>query len=428
KPGNLLLDRSGTVKLLDLGLARFSEPGKDNLTERFDENKAILGTADYLAPEQARGDVVDIRADVYSLGGTFYFLLTGKAPFEDGSITQKLLWSQTKAPKAVRDVRPEVPVEMAAVLERMMAKDLKERYQTPQAVIEALKPWTATPVPPPAADEFPRRSAAAVAPLSQALVPSTPAPRSVPGDLVRSRPSSGGVAAVRPAGPRTPAPKTVAPKTPSPAAGPRSAPRSGGARPLAPIIRGPAPATEPPPRRRKAAPAGKSARGPGLFLAAAGGGAALVILGIVLAWLFVGGRSHHDQATTPEPVTASRGTAPPPVAVQPKPVPAGAVIPPDQAANYVNQKVTIEMTVLSVGKATSTELYFLNSKANYRAEDNFSVTLDKRVLGQLGAANDQELKAKLKDKTVRVTGVITKYQNRPQIVVDNADQIQVVNR
>jgi eukaryotic-like serine/threonine-protein kinase len=80
KPGNLLLDRNGMIKVLDLGLARFFEPGKDNVTERYDEKNAILGTADYLAPEQARGDTVDIRADIYSLGATFYFLLTGKAP------------------------------------------------------------------------------------------------------------------------------------------------------------------------------------------------------------------------------------------------------------------------------------------------------------------------------------------------------------
>ena len=78
KPGNLLLDRTGTVKVLDLGLARFFEPGKDNVTERYDEKNAVLGTADYLAPEQARGDAVDIRADIYSLGATFYFLLTGR--------------------------------------------------------------------------------------------------------------------------------------------------------------------------------------------------------------------------------------------------------------------------------------------------------------------------------------------------------------
>ncbi|HMO37409.1 MAG TPA: serine/threonine-protein kinase, partial [Gemmatales bacterium] len=91
KPGNLLLDRSGVVKLLDLGLARFSDiERQDNLTRDFDDGR-VLGTADYIAPEQGiKGSDVDIRADIYSLGATFYFLIKGEAPFEGASVTQKL--------------------------------------------------------------------------------------------------------------------------------------------------------------------------------------------------------------------------------------------------------------------------------------------------------------------------------------------------
>src|SRR5207302_11244372 len=74
KPGNLLVDRGGTVKVLDLGLARFFNDDTDNITKKHDES--VLGTADYLAPEQALDSNVDIRADIYSLGATFYFLLT----------------------------------------------------------------------------------------------------------------------------------------------------------------------------------------------------------------------------------------------------------------------------------------------------------------------------------------------------------------
>src|SRR5437868_921259 len=135
KPGNLLLDRTGTIKLLDLGLARFFNAHKDNVTEKYDD-KAILGTADYLAPEQAMGSAVDIRADIYGLGGTFYFMLAGKAPFEDGTITQKLLWHQTRSPKSIREQRPEVPEGIVAVIERMIAKTPDERYQTPNDVAE----------------------------------------------------------------------------------------------------------------------------------------------------------------------------------------------------------------------------------------------------------------------------------------------------
>src|SRR5262249_26689149 len=82
KPGNLIVDRSGTVKILDMGLARFFNDEEDLLTKKYDEN--VLGTADYLAPEQALDSHgVDIRADIYSLGGTFYFCLTGRTPFSE---------------------------------------------------------------------------------------------------------------------------------------------------------------------------------------------------------------------------------------------------------------------------------------------------------------------------------------------------------
>jgi serine/threonine protein kinase len=97
KPGNILVDRTGAVKVLDMGLARFFHDEEDVLTKKYDEN--VLGTADYLAPEQALDShAVDIRADIYSLGATFYFCLTGKTPFSEGTVAQKLIWHQTRAP------------------------------------------------------------------------------------------------------------------------------------------------------------------------------------------------------------------------------------------------------------------------------------------------------------------------------------------
>src|SRR6266436_2683586 len=88
KPGNVLVDRTGIVKVLDMGLARFFHDEDDVLTKKYDEN--VLGTADYLAPEQALDSHgVDIRADIYSLGATFYFILTGSTPFSEGSVAQK---------------------------------------------------------------------------------------------------------------------------------------------------------------------------------------------------------------------------------------------------------------------------------------------------------------------------------------------------
>jgi serine/threonine protein kinase len=159
KPGNMLLDRSGTIKILDMGLARFFRE-EDNLT-RQQEAGAILGTADFLAPEQALDShAADIRCDIYSLGITFYFLLAGSSPFEEGTTAQKLIWHQMRQPKPIRDVRPEVPEEMAAVLDRMIAKDPEQRYQEPAEVSAALAPWTSEPIPPPPEEEMPNHTPA----------------------------------------------------------------------------------------------------------------------------------------------------------------------------------------------------------------------------------------------------------------------------
>src|SRR5262249_1922068 len=88
-------------------------------------------------------------------GGTLYFLLSGNSPFHDGTVAQKLIWHQVRRPKPIRTLRPEVPEGLAAVLEKMMAKDAADRYQTPVEVAEALAPWTATPIPPPPENELP---------------------------------------------------------------------------------------------------------------------------------------------------------------------------------------------------------------------------------------------------------------------------------
>jgi len=156
KPGNLLLNRQGVVKILDMGLARFFEE-RYELTKRYDEN-AVIGTADYISPEQATTPhEVDIRSDIYSLGATFYFLLTGRAPFEEGTVAQKLLWHQVRKPPSIRSLRPDVPPEMEAVVEKMMAKSRRERFQTPKEVIGALSAWTWSPIPPPSESEMPPR-------------------------------------------------------------------------------------------------------------------------------------------------------------------------------------------------------------------------------------------------------------------------------
>jgi serine/threonine protein kinase len=171
KPSNILVDRNGTVKILDLGLARFFTDHQDMLTREFDD-QIIMGTADFLSPEQGRNSHdVDIRADVYSLGATFYFLLAGRAPFEGKTVTQKLLCHQLEEPTPLTTLRPDVPAELVALIARMMAKDPNQRYQSAAAIVEGLAPWTRTPIPPPSAEEMPRLSPAVargqpVAPLA----------------------------------------------------------------------------------------------------------------------------------------------------------------------------------------------------------------------------------------------------------------------
>jgi serine/threonine protein kinase len=137
KPANLLVDRNGTVKILDLGLARFFADEKDNLSQKY--NEAVIGTADYLAPEQVEDSHnIDIRADMYSLGATMYFCLTGQPPFPEGSFAQKLIWHQTRTAKPIREFRTDLPAELIALVEKMMAKNPAERFQTPAEIVAAL--------------------------------------------------------------------------------------------------------------------------------------------------------------------------------------------------------------------------------------------------------------------------------------------------
>lgn len=141
KPSNLLVSADGVVKVLDLGLARplpAQVQGNNDLTR----TGAVVGTPDFLAPEQARdAHFVDIRADIYSLGCTLYFLLAGRPPFPESSLTQKLLWHQHDAPASLSGLRTDIPAEVIAIVQRMLAKDPAARLQTPAAVAVALTPY-----------------------------------------------------------------------------------------------------------------------------------------------------------------------------------------------------------------------------------------------------------------------------------------------
>jgi serine/threonine-protein kinase len=142
KPANLLVDRKNVVKVLDLGLARFTDDDRASLTVQYDEN--VLGTADYLAPEQAiDSHGADARADIYSLGCAFYFLLTGHPPFPDGTLPQRLMAHQKQQPQSILKERPDAPADLVAICMKMMAKRPADRYQTMDAVAQALRRWLA---------------------------------------------------------------------------------------------------------------------------------------------------------------------------------------------------------------------------------------------------------------------------------------------
>jgi serine/threonine protein kinase len=162
KPANLLLDRAGIVRILDLGLVR-SELDDDELTRQ--EGAKLIGTADYLAPEQAlHCSKVDSRADLYGLGGTTYFLLTGQPPFAVAKLSQKLIAHQVQEVKPVHLIRPDVPVELSAVIQKMLEKRPEERYQSAVEVVAALQPWLTSSIPLPEEADFPVRPVGGAAP------------------------------------------------------------------------------------------------------------------------------------------------------------------------------------------------------------------------------------------------------------------------
>jgi len=142
KPANCLVDRHNTVKLLDLGLAKLIEDDQASLTMANEEN--VLGTADYLAPEQAlNSHEADSRSDIYSLGCTLYFLLTGGPPFPEGSISERLLKHQTAKPESIFKTRPDCPPSLVDICETMMSKKPDDRFQTAGEVAERLTDWLA---------------------------------------------------------------------------------------------------------------------------------------------------------------------------------------------------------------------------------------------------------------------------------------------
>jgi tRNA A-37 threonylcarbamoyl transferase component Bud32 len=135
KPGNILLGANGLVKLADFGLARHWDGGDTRATE----TEGLVGTMEYLAPEQALGRPVDARTDLYAFGVVLYELLSGKVPFSSESVLGNVVARLREKAPDVRRAKPSVPVWLAAVVARTLERDPENRYASAGDVLADLE-------------------------------------------------------------------------------------------------------------------------------------------------------------------------------------------------------------------------------------------------------------------------------------------------
>jgi eukaryotic-like serine/threonine-protein kinase len=152
KPSNLLVtaptknskfvDAGGVVKILDMGLARVATSDPSDASA-LTQDGTVIGTPDFMSPEQGKNSsLVDARSDLYSLGCTMYYLLTGQPPFPSGATLEKLLQHQIDQPTPIEQLRQNVPPEVCAIVRKLLAKRTDDRYQSGSALATALDPWS----------------------------------------------------------------------------------------------------------------------------------------------------------------------------------------------------------------------------------------------------------------------------------------------
>lgn len=140
KPANLLLDTTGVIKVLDLGLARLTDPPKGAPSSALTGTGFVVGTPDFMAPEQAvNSAAADSRSDIYSLGCTLFYLLTGRTPYTGSSPVRKLFAHREHPIPDLREIREDVPLSVSNLFQKMVAKNPDDRLQTMTNVIEALE-------------------------------------------------------------------------------------------------------------------------------------------------------------------------------------------------------------------------------------------------------------------------------------------------
>ncbi len=450
KPGNMLLDRDGMVKILDMGLARVYHDSADNLTLEHNAGQA-LGTADYLAPEQATNSHdVDPRADLYALGGSLYYLLTGRSPFQGASISQKLAWHQLKMPPSIRQMRAEVPAAFEAIVWKMMAKKPADRFASAEEVREVLEQW-AGPVLPPDEAELPRHCPA----VDALLLPNLPRESYVPRDP-RKRPS--GLA------PRAQLGASIL--TPPPAAAPQAPRRQGSTGLTPPPTKKPA-AAMPGPTQRPLRPLGRKPEVDRRSETPPIGNQASRDTEAV-ARAPVGQKA---RPATPPPTRADQSFAAylprsndPPTkmaswwprwwptllvagmlvvggsagALWSLVVNAGAKdipkVPAAEAASHLNQRCIVEMQVRSVAVVKNGPVAVsLNSEVDWRQRGNFTVLLSNAAVQRYHEDGVEDFVQYFKDRKIRVTGTIGHQKDlrlkltRVQTVIDDPASVQLMD-
>jgi serine/threonine-protein kinase len=178
KPQNVLMDESGTAKVTDFGIARSLEPG-----EGLTQTGTLLGTSDYIAPEQASGQPVDARTDQYSLGVLLYELLTGEVPYPADSFMAVAMRHLRDPVPSVRERRPDVPARVDEIVGRAMAKRPEDRFPSTEAMIGAIEAALAGEV----GDDAGPNGATGVLPRRGRPSPPSPEPRPRPRPRQRRR-------------------------------------------------------------------------------------------------------------------------------------------------------------------------------------------------------------------------------------------------
>ncbi|MBA4190099.1 MAG: hypothetical protein C0467_19105 [Planctomycetaceae bacterium] len=386
KPSNFLLDRAGGIRLLDLGLARFLVDSRRNqgVTELYDAN-VILGTVDYMAPEQAiDSSQVDIRADIYSLGCTLYFLLTGKVVFESEAFTQKMLAHQMRDPIPIRQRRPEVPAGLEAVAKLMMAKKPENRIQTPGEVAEALREFA---VPAPGLPDTARMPKVSARSFRLGLCPAPTAIRSVG--------SSGSMQITPKNGLRAGSSGAISVSADDTLADERE------------TLSEPAEVEEDVEEETEIRPRA----GVGIWLVVGA-----LLLAVIVAGVF------WPSGAPPVAVVPPPEVKPTPKPPQPVKPPASAVVVSlADAASKIGERVTVQYTVGSIGGKVNV---YLNSNKEFTAKDNFAVVLSPKV--QVGKW-EKPTPEQFVGKTIRATGVIKMNKDIPQLDLLNPQDLEIVN-